>query len=167
MPTDAEILALFPDITNLDETNPAGFVNSSRRVFATKREAVVDEYERAVAAAASRRVPDRFVYFIGDPHGREVKIGVAKDPWRRVVDLRVGTADAIEVLAVLPGGLAEERALHIEFAEWRIRGEWFRLCPAIKARIRGVLRDAPDWQCDVRVHLARGEGREAPTPARV
>lgn len=72
------------------------------------------------------------VYFIqaGD-HG-PIKIGTTKDgnEEARLQTLQTGCAEDLSLVAVEPGGVDEERRLHERFAEYRLRGEWFR--PGVK-----------------------------------
>jgi hypothetical protein len=66
------------------------------------------------------------VYFIGSKRSRAVKIGVAEDVRTRLSGNQVGNHQRLVVLADMPGDERYEHALHEAFAEYRIRGEWFR-----------------------------------------
>lgn len=77
--------------------------------------------------------PKQSVYFITD--GFMVKIGVAKRPECRLREMQVGHASQLRLLATTEGGVPLERRYHQRFAAHRIRGEWFRLCPEIKAEV--------------------------------
>uniref|UniRef100_A0AB39AKL4 DnaD-like helicase loader n=1 Tax=Mycolicibacterium phage phi1_186018 TaxID=3236641 RepID=A0AB39AKL4_9CAUD len=70
------------------------------------------------------------VYFIADGTGH-VKIGVSNDVPARMAQLQTGNPTKLRLLAVCPGGEPLEQALHLQFADDRAEGEWFRLTPAI------------------------------------
>lgn len=74
------------------------------------------------------------VYFIRDGHGL-VKIGSATDPRRRLQSLQIGNPSALVLAAVFDGNVLEEKALHRLFAEFRVRGEWFRESDVVAAVI--------------------------------
>jgi hypothetical protein len=58
--------------------------------------------------------------------GNLVKIGFARDVGKRLVELQCGNPKPITIVAVIPDVLPSvERHLHREFAESRVRGEWF------------------------------------------
>ncbi len=67
----------------------------------------------------------KLVYFAQAASGGPIKIGVSRDPVRRVRALSIGSPDAIELLATLPGGVWLEGKLHEYFADYRLHGEWF------------------------------------------
>lgn len=58
--------------------------------------------------------------------GDAIKIGVSIDVRARVRGLSTSSPVPIELLAAMPGGVDEERALHRRFAYLRMNGEWFR-----------------------------------------
>ncbi|MFE3206115.1 GIY-YIG nuclease family protein [Embleya sp. NPDC059237] len=58
----------------------------------------------------------RWVYLIGSPALRTVKIGVSNDPDARLADLQVGSPVALHLLWKTPGGQGLEAALHAYFA---------------------------------------------------
>ncbi|GHG15093.1 hypothetical protein GCM10017667_55730 [Streptomyces filamentosus] len=90
-----------------------------------------------------RAMPDTrecWVYFIRI--GQLVKIGMTTNLARRFTSLRPN-----EVLAIQPGGLDDETALHSQFASMRAGGEYFHPGPALQDHIR-KLRDelgSPKW----------------------
>lgn len=67
------------------------------------------------------------VYFIRDTNKPEVKIGYSHDPARRLRKLEKETRRTLQLLGTIYGGYAEEQALHRQFKDFNIRGEWFRL----------------------------------------
>lgn len=93
---------------------------------------------------AQRRAADEarqsWVYFIRI--GQLVKIGTTINLASRFSGLRPN-----EVLAILPGGLDEERAFHRQFADLRAGGEYFHPGPALQEHVLELRRrlDAPKW----------------------
>lgn len=74
-----------------------------------------------------------FVYFIYCRDANAVKIGTAKDPLARFAELQVANPYRLYLREVVVGGRSLERHLHDHFADWHIRGEWFREADAILA----------------------------------
>lgn len=82
----------------------------------------MDEYEEDK--------PGCFVYFVSD--GVYVKIGVAKDPLKRLGDLQVANPLELCILCQIPckndkSAHSMEKKLHHEYRKRHIRGEWFDL----------------------------------------
>lgn len=78
--------------------------------------------------------PDTFgriagVYFIQGRVTGLIKIGFSRDVASRLEALRSASPDALDVLGVVDGGQALERALHARFREFTEHGEWFRPSP--------------------------------------
>jgi hypothetical protein len=75
------------------------------------------------------RIPT-FIYFV--EVAAHIKIGRA-DNWRRRI-IQIKTCNPLEVktLLILRGTIGFERQLHEEFAEYHVRGEWFRDVPTIR-----------------------------------
>jgi hypothetical protein len=73
--------------------------------------------------------PSPRVYFLRS--GDRVKIGFTTDLRTRMAALRCGNALEVQLLKVVPGGRAEEAALHRRFNHLRVkkRSEWFRAEP--------------------------------------
>lgn len=66
-----------------------------------------------------------FVYLIqGDP-GTPVKIGVAKDPLKRMRELQTGNPSKLHLQYVIPGDAGLERHLHNRARRGAVLGEWF------------------------------------------
>jgi hypothetical protein len=124
-----------------------------------------DELEEALAAwipialgkagvkLRPKTVPEHRCAFTVDPitpwptHGGvyfvrandRVKIGKAVNVNNRLSGLQTSSPFNLELVAVAPGGLAEEAAFHAQFAAHRLRGEWFEWCGPI-ARLVHSLR---------------------------
>ena len=68
--------------------------------------------------------PEGCVYFVLMGSG-VIKIGHTVNLDVRLKNLQGGCADAIELIAVIPGGRRLERELHDIFRDERLRGEFF------------------------------------------
>lgn len=67
---------------------------------------------------------DAYVYFIQMENG-PIKIGRAKDPYRRLIDLQVGSPYGLHLLYFFPGGAKSEAETKRTLTNEKIRGEWF------------------------------------------
>lgn len=68
-----------------------------------------------------------FVYAIKSISTNFVKIGYSKDPQKRLADLSTASPTPLELIAIIPGSMSDEKALHNRFADYRANGEWFSL----------------------------------------
>jgi hypothetical protein len=59
--------------------------------------------------------------------GDYVKVGVAKNPMRRLSDLQTAVPYRLELIGLMVGGFEVEKRLHRLMAESHHRGEWFEL----------------------------------------
>lgn len=82
------------------------------------------------------------IYFIGGDVGG-IKIGRTIRPHMRLVRLQIGSPIEIRILAVEPGGVAEEKAYHRRFASSRMHGEWFARTPELLAHIGHLNETSP------------------------
>lgn len=83
------------------------------------------------------------VYFITCRETATVKIGCADEPAKRLKAMQTGCPHKLVIEAVFKGSYKREREFHAQFAEHRIRGEWFNLTPEIEATI--VKSDPPEF----------------------
>ena len=77
-----------------------------------------------------------YVYLIQKGYG-SIKIGVSKDPEKRLRDLQIGNHAELFIIAKFPfnsysEAYALESELHYKFKSFRLRGEWFK---------KGILRN--------------------------
>ena len=120
------------------------------------------------------------VYFILNRRAVALKIGKADNVEKRLAAIQTHCPDQLELLGSIRGDQEEERTLHLEFREHRIRGEWFRASSEALARVAEILggatfglsgleempADAPElsWPQDASVPLDDGllemRGRE-------
>ena len=85
------------------------------------------------------------IYFAESPEGGPIKIGCSVDIPTRIKMLQNHYRQPLVLLATLPGGSDEERAIHERFAEHRLgRTEQFRPVAEIMAFIGCPLRVCPD-----------------------
>ncbi|MEW2463120.1 GIY-YIG nuclease family protein [Microbacterium sp. NPDC047426] len=68
---------------------------------------------------------ERYIYLIGSPVIRQVKIGLSDAPTRRATALQTGSPVQLLVILAIPGGPVLERMLHDYFKAYRTHGEWF------------------------------------------
>jgi hypothetical protein len=66
-----------------------------------------------------------YVYFIRDDTSRNVKVGTARNPRRRLAALQTGSASPLSFIGAVVGGRAREKELHEQFRQYHRRGEWF------------------------------------------
>lgn len=103
----------------------------------------------AGAAFEARTVPDdpqigtNRVYFIYC--ARMVKIGHTNRVMRRLSEIKISTPFPAQIVLLMDGGRLTEDFLHFVFAEYHVRGEWFRLGPRLRETIE---RLAPDFCSD-------------------
>lgn len=82
-----------------------------------------------------------FVYVMKDTIRNVHKIGYSKNPEQRERTLQ-SEVPSIEKIAQYNGSTADEKALHIRFAEKRLRGEWFNLDESDLAQIEQYFNSA-------------------------
>lgn len=64
------------------------------------------------------------------------KIGRAGNIASRMCDFQTHTPEDVRLLCILSDDPRDERAFHLRFRAWRIRGEWFRLDAGFVAALR-------------------------------
>lgn len=94
--------------------------------------------DRAMGRTAQPRIANK-TYIVRC--GPFVKIGMAVDVETRFRTLLASNPFDLEMVAILPGGRAVERALHLRFAAQRHRDEWFREEGELAAWITAGCRD--------------------------
>jgi hypothetical protein len=67
------------------------------------------------------------VYFIADTIKDVVKIGVSKNPKKRLKQLQTSNSSELVLLGFINGEKAEEQYLHCLFGKHKLYGEWFIL----------------------------------------
>src|SRR5262245_40857180 len=79
------------------------------------------------------------IYFIREDDQGPIKIGMAKDPERRLRVLQTGNHKRLRMIAIVPGGRSEEAALHRRFQDLRIeKTEWFQPVERLLGFVEGL-----------------------------
>ncbi len=99
------------------------------------------------------------IYFIQDTKSRAIKIGTSRNPVARLKELQTAHAHPLVLLAVMDGGVVEERELHQKFA--RLHGEWFEPTPELNVFVREYAMRMPQG---VRMERRSPPPREPLTP---
>jgi Meiotically up-regulated gene 113 len=73
----------------------------------------------------------RVIYFIQAGRYGPVKIGISKNPRKRLRALQVPNPKPLTLLGVMEGDSDTEKEVHREFRNSRIRGEWFSISPEL------------------------------------
>lgn len=117
----------------------------NQRVAAARSDAKAGRKKRPVSVARNDQLPlsprerarkPAWVYVIGRSDGK-LKIGVSRDPKRRLADLGTANAEPLSLIASVsvPAPAHVERFLHGLFARNRVGGEWFVIDPQRVTRV--------------------------------
>jgi hypothetical protein len=98
------------------------------------------EWNEAAGRAWAEAVS--WVYFAQLGDGGPIKIGVAKNPRKRIAGMQTACPQPLRCLATIPGDASRERELHRRFAPHRLRREWFRPAPEILEFVTSVSKEA-------------------------
>jgi len=66
------------------------------------------------------------IYFIKDIVTQAIKIGYSGTPKKRLIGLQTTSPHELILLGTIQGGLEHETAYHDKFAQYKLRGEWFK-----------------------------------------
>jgi hypothetical protein len=80
------------------------------------------------------------IYFLRS--GDRVKIGVTISLGRRIKALESASGASIDLIGSIPGTKDCERELHEQFAEYRIKGEWFSATEELLTGVDQILKAA-------------------------
>ena len=78
------------------------------------------------------------IYFVQHGEGGAIKIGTARNVRARIDAIQTSAPVRLRLLAVIDGGVREERELHDRFRKDRIHGEWFHPSPPLIEHIAGI-----------------------------
>jgi hypothetical protein len=85
------------------------------------------------------------LYFIQAESGGPIKIGIARDPERRLATLQTGNPEPLVIRRQIRCSADMERRLHALFRSAHIQGEWFRPIPALADMANAIPdADGPD-----------------------
>src|SRR5262249_48928645 len=92
-----------------------------RALVREETEAILREREQI------KRIPkdEQLVYLIQGETGGPIKIGIARNPKKRLGELQATSPVRLRILRTLTGGLDREREIHLQLAQARLHGEWF------------------------------------------
>lgn len=110
-----------------------------RSVYAEAQEAGIDK--TALGLHVKKQVQQARglqVYFAAFPQAKLLKIGISRDPRRRVADLSFIRGEAGAILLTLPGIYALEGWYHLQFSPWRVYREWFALNAETEALVEEI-----------------------------
>jgi hypothetical protein len=79
------------------------------------------------------------VYFLRGEDTGAIKIGFTKSLSKRISNIVTASSERVTLLGSVAGDELSEKSLHHEFANDRIRGEWFRPTDALMARIASLI----------------------------
>jgi hypothetical protein len=91
-----------------------------------------------VDAELAAQDPPLWMYAIQAGHFGAVKLGITRDPRDRLRELQTSNAEPLRLVAAWRSFREEERQIHEEFADLRLRGEWFRPHDEILRLVRGM-----------------------------
>ena len=80
-----------------------------------------------------------YVYAISD--GKHIKIGVSKNPKRRVIQLNTGNANNLYLLGYFEGNKSLENYIHNRFDRIRFNGEWMYATDGLLEYLNSRLSD--------------------------
>jgi hypothetical protein len=89
-------------------------------------QARAEDSAREKERGAVRTLEPTFIYLVLDERNGYVKIGRAKDPSARERTLQ-SEIPCVSMIYRGPANARLEKELHQEYAEFRVRGEWFKL----------------------------------------
>lgn len=79
------------------------------------------------------------IYFLRNSRGH-IKIGwTTQSPESRLSQIQTGDSEPVKIVGVMPGTEQQERAFHVRFAAYRMKGEWFHP----NAELELLIKDHP------------------------
>lgn len=100
-----------------------------------------------IEGSPEEREKKGFVYFIETEDRRFIKIGYSIDPSSRIAEHRAFASDRfgveIQMVGLIPGTLATEQWLHVQFRRHRVKNEWYDAAPIREAFSRLALLAPP------------------------
>lgn len=122
---------------------------------------------RLMAEYASEFTGDEHVYFVRGRMTRRVKVGYTSgNAYNRLMDMRVGSPDLLELLGVIDAPMVIEQELHVILEPYHSHGEWFDGNAALTKFIKKYtyLPPKPRFVTDQRIKFT---GSAASTPQRL
>jgi hypothetical protein len=97
---------------------------------------VITPGKRTINVNKTKAQSPGYVYFVFNPDSDAIKIGIAKNVPGRLNSLQTSNAAKLELLALvkvenIKAARELEQYLHQQFAEFSLRGEWFKSNPQL------------------------------------
>lgn len=89
-----------------------------------------------------RSAQPEWIYFVQAGDGGPVKIGRAVNVKHRLAELQTAHYEDLRLLVAVQGTVFDERRLHREFQQARIRGEWFHPVAPLLALAERLVEEA-------------------------
>lgn len=84
-------------------------------------------------------MPEQLVYVIRAMESDRIKIGIAENPTRRLLELQIGSPEHLELIGTAAGGRRLEVRLHAELHRDRLHGEWFEFSDHVALIVGNLL----------------------------
>jgi hypothetical protein len=82
------------------------------------------------------------IYFVQAGRYGNIKIGHTNGEVEvRMASLQTGCPEILRLLATIDGDVALESAIHKELAPFRLHGEWFKPCYAVRALMERFIQE--------------------------
>lgn len=104
----------------------------------------LDDFDSIIRAMGNFEVPDdlhdMYVYAIRESESGNVKLGISRDPQKRLIQLQTGNSHKLELIAYQKAinKYKDEGWLHSENEQNLIHGEWFSAVSQESARFLGM-----------------------------
>lgn len=98
----------------------------------------VDENTDAATHTTDNGQQGAYIYFVEAIGAGRIKIGFSANPEKRIRGLTTSSAHELKTLKVIEGELAQERAIHRQFAHLRTHLEWFQDAPELREYIESL-----------------------------
>lgn len=97
-----------------------------------------DSVEDYIQSKVEKETEDNngFVYFV--KADVTIKIGYAKDVYKRLKALQTANPIQLELIGYIPGNKEKESSLHALFDDYRLSGEWFKYSDEIREYIASL-----------------------------
>jgi hypothetical protein len=82
---------------------------------------------------------EQLVYVVRATESGRIKIGIARNPVKRLTILQVGSPEYLELIGTAAGGRRLEVRLHAELHRDRLHGEWFEFSDHVALIIGNLL----------------------------
>lgn len=139
MSADKQLKAYIDRVLRLKEEQDA-LGDDIREIYAEAKGEGYDKTDLFIAVRAEQQKREgQTVYFAAFRTSGLLKIGVSRDVGRRMKQLAVMRGEPADLLFTIPDASRQiEGWQHAQFGKWRVRGEWFILCPATESAVEQI-----------------------------